>query len=335
MSGLLTSWDGGWYRFIADSGYPASGHGDLHRFAFFPGYPSLIRAFDWVLPGGSAVAALVASLLTGALATVAVWLLARDRFDVGVANTAAWLFVFFPTSAVLSMAYSEGLLIAASALALWAIERRWWLWAGLASSVAGFTRLNGAVVVGICVVAAAIELTRRWSWRPVVAMVVAPAGFVGFVIMVHGRTGDWLAFAHAQSLWGQSFDGFGTLFRSIRDLMTTSAAWRSAVPVMAAAAVVYLLVGLVMMWRQRPLPWHWWVFTLCTGVLALTPSMPISSLRYSFAAFPVLIAVAPELRTRNRLTVVVAVSAVLLGALTTGWFIGSVQAGSGMAAYQP
>jgi Gpi18-like mannosyltransferase len=337
VSTVLTSWDGAWYRFIATSGYPAAGttEGVGNRFAFFPAYPAVIRGFDILLPGGSAIAALCASFVVGAAATVAVWLMARDVVGRDTADDTALLFVFFPVAMVLTMAYSEGLLIAASAFSLWALRRQMWAFAGVAAMVAGGTRFNGLVVVGICMLTAGIELVRRRSPTAVLALLLPPVGFGLFVAMQRARTGDWLAFFHTQSIWGQDFEWFRPVFRALGDLLTRTDAWHNPVPVLGTAALVYFAGGLALMWWQKGVPWQWWAFTIGTGVLALTPGMPISSLRYMYPAVPILVATAVALRDRRWVAVAAASSAVVMGALAVYYFVGSLQIARGLPAFQP
>jgi len=78
----LVSWDGFWYLEIASSGYPSNIPANVTYFmlearaAFFPGFPMIIRIADAVLPWGQPEAALIANIVLGATAVLAVGALA-------------------------------------------------------------------------------------------------------------------------------------------------------------------------------------------------------------------------------------------------------------------
>src|SRR5581483_9863412 len=91
---VLTEWDGAWYVWVADRGYPTAGQLSHHLsdVAFFPLFPMLIPATARVT-----------------------WHLSARLAGRRVADRAVALFVFFPGAFVLSMAYAEPLMLAASA----------------------------------------------------------------------------------------------------------------------------------------------------------------------------------------------------------------------------
>ena len=85
---VLTSWDGRWYLELIRRGYPDSIPADITyeqleaRAAFFPVYPWIARAADWVLPGGDTLAAILVNVVLGAVAVLMVGLLARELYGV-------------------------------------------------------------------------------------------------------------------------------------------------------------------------------------------------------------------------------------------------------------
>src|SRR4051812_26662339 len=68
---LLSRYDGGWFRVIATDGYPSDLHPPIYydlrveRYAFFPGYPMVLRSVRWALPLGSAWSGILVSLVAG------------------------------------------------------------------------------------------------------------------------------------------------------------------------------------------------------------------------------------------------------------------------------
>jgi hypothetical protein len=117
----FVAWDGQWYVRIAQWGYHsyAIQYTDTlahHDFAFYPGWPLLIRAVSLggILPyDGTAI--VLANVLFVAAAVV-LFRFFEDRFDGRVALWATWLLCFNPAAYVLSMAYSEPLFLLTAGL---------------------------------------------------------------------------------------------------------------------------------------------------------------------------------------------------------------------------
>ena len=215
---LLTGWDSRWYMSIADHGYapppPLSSTGvytKLSDLAFFPLFPATIKIFSWALD--TRVAALVAALVAGAVAAVlmALWAQPRAGAPGAVALVAMWS--LWPSSVVLSMGYSEALFSATVAGCLLGLQRRSYVWAAVACSLAGLTRSIGAALV---VALVAVLIARRpplRQWLP--AVLLAPLGLLlalGHVALVTGHIDGW--YWVERTKWRSGFDG-GTSMVSI------------------------------------------------------------------------------------------------------------------------
>ena len=200
ITSVFTSWDGRWYLELVRLGYPENIPANITyeqteaRAAFFPMYPGAVRILDSVLPGGDTAAALMLNFVLGAVAVVLVGLLARRVFSASVAARAMVLFAVFPGSFVLSFAYSEALFIVFAASCLLLLLDEQWLLAGLAAALATATRPNGVAIVFACLVAAAIAIKTKRQWSSLLAVVLAPIGFIGFQLYVDeaaGERGAW------------------------------------------------------------------------------------------------------------------------------------------------
>ncbi len=207
---VLTSWDGMWYFRIVRSGYPTeippgvTFHVEEARAAFFPVYPLLVRWIDPVLPGGDVAAGILLNLVLGALAVYLVGVLARDLFGIRVAERSMVLMALFPGSFVLLFTYSEAALLVVAAGCLIALGRRQWLLAGLLAAIGTATRPNGVALVIACLVAAVLAIRDRREWRSLVAVVLAPVGFVGFHLFLGRHTGELDAWFRVQrEAWGE------------------------------------------------------------------------------------------------------------------------------------
>jgi hypothetical protein len=122
---LTTTWDGGWYWYIAQTGYPstlpltAAGGVDTNQWAFLPVYPMLVKLLTFGVVPWPAMAFIV-SLLAGFGAAVLLGALLRPHLGDGRAVFAVAVFAFSPLAFVLETAYAEslGLLLLLAALLL-------------------------------------------------------------------------------------------------------------------------------------------------------------------------------------------------------------------------
>lgn len=165
-------YDAGWYRQIAETGYPAElprdaqGLVQQNPWAFFPLYPMFVRGVMTVTGGTWVVVAPTVALLLGGAAMLLVHEVVRYGAPRAVAArpglplATVAVVCAFPTAAVLQVAYTESaalLLVAASLLLL---VRRRYGWAALAVLALGFTRAVALPMAAVVVVHAAV----RW-WR--------------------------------------------------------------------------------------------------------------------------------------------------------------------------
>ncbi|WP_420453724.1 glycosyltransferase family 39 protein [Ilumatobacter sp.] len=296
MTGVFTQWDGAWYLELARRGYPESVPADITfnqleaRAAFFPLFPSAVRVVDAVLPGGDTMAALGLNLVLGAVSVVLVGLLAARVFDDAVAARAMVLYAVFPGSFVLSFAYSEALFVVlAAACLLFLLDERWLL-AGLAAALATATRPNGVAIAVACLVAAIVAIRRRRDWSSLVAVALAPLGFVLFqldVDRIAGERGIWFRVQTEAWSEGTSY-GMTAIGNSVGFLTSPFDSPADALTVLSLVALAIMVVAAV----RRPLPWPWVAFSAVVVVLMLLPETVTARPRFVFTAFPLFIAVA-------------------------------------------
>ena len=266
---IATLRDGWWYLKLANYGYsdtlrsPATNLSDTaHSYsdwAFFPGYPLLIKATHGVTTLPYLPSTLIAASVTGLLAVWAMYLLGETFGGVRVARGSALLFAAWPGSAALTFPYSEGLFLAATAGSLALLLRRRWIAAGLLGAVATATRPTGLALVAAALVVAVVAIVRERDWRPLVTPILASTGATAFVIFGWVRTGDVMAWRHAENLWGQQLDFSKELVTTFGRMLTTlhatlaSPPWRTQL--IGTLVMVFGFLGLVAMavalWRQR------------------------------------------------------------------------------------
>ncbi len=296
VSDVLTSWDGLWYLAVARDGYPTSIPENVNfeqmeaRAAFFPMFPGAIRLADSLVPGGDTVAALLLNLVLGALAVLLVGLLAREIADTTVATRAMVLFAVFPGSFVLSFAYAEALMIVFAGCCLLFLRDERWLLAGLAGALATATRPNGVAIVAACALAAVFAIRRDRQWKALLAPLLAPLGFIGFMLYVDAVAGERGAWFRVQTeAWGEGVSFGWTAVRSVGEFVTDPLA--SPTGALTVASIVAVTFMAWASWRVR-LPWEWLAYSAVIVAMVLLPETVTIRPRFVFAAFPLFIGVA-------------------------------------------
>jgi Dolichyl-phosphate-mannose-protein mannosyltransferase len=264
--GVLTAWDGRWYRIVASTGYLLV-PGRQSDPAFFPLFPILLRA-GHELGFGYSASGLVIANLSFLVALVAFYRLSRELLDEDLAHRATVYLALFPFGYVFSMVYPESLVLALVALAALAgLRGRWWLAAGCAAA-ATLARPEGAFVA---LPLLAIAWRQRRELTPIgrglaAAAVAAPAVALGsFSLYLSRVVGDPLAWSEAQRAWGRRFEWLG-VWRAFSDLGHD--AGKNAWVIRDLVAVVVYLVLLAAAVRVG-VSWPWLVGGTAIVVLPL------------------------------------------------------------------
>ena len=296
MLDVLTSWDGLWYLRIIRSGYPRSVQPNVTydvsdaRAAFFPSYPMLVRFVDKVLPGGDTTAALFTNFVLGAIAVLLVGVLARELFGIRVAERSMILMALFPGSFVLSFAYTEALLLALAAGCMWCLLKRQWALAGVLAAIGTATRPNGIALIAACAIASFFAIRDRREWRSLVAPLLAPIGFIGFMLWIDAHTGERGVWFRVQTeAWGEGTSFGLTAVR--RTLKAFTHPLTSPTNTITAVSVVTMVLLLWFLNKHR-LPSYCNAYVAVVLLLMLLPSTVTARPRFVFTAFPLLIAAA-------------------------------------------
>jgi hypothetical protein len=332
------SWDGVWFRDIADFGYvdkiPVSPTGKPYwtNVEFFPGYPWTVRIVS-DLTGLSALnAGMVVTLLSGAVAAWGLYALGRELTGSHrVATLFALLWAVAPGSMVLTMVYSEALFTAFASWGLLAVVRRQWGLACVLCLFAGLTRNTAfALVAALGVATLAIVLRRRedgarvglWApeaRRPMLATLVSPLACVGFIAWV-----GWLAGRPDGWMWIQD-----KAFNLRMDWGISTVQWMNKYlthlgrPIYVVCTFVIILSVALMIWsfRDRRVPLSVHVYGGVVMFLALTTSNGWffhSKPRFMLPAFTIVL---PLARLMAKWPRGVVVSVLVAGAAFAGWYV--------------
>jgi hypothetical protein len=293
------AWDGGWYLSIAARGYhpfpiqpgPVGGHYD---FAFFPGWPILIRVSTLgFLPAGVTSVLLADLLFVGA--AVLIWRLIADRYGHFAATGAVALLAFSPPAYVFSMAYSEPLFLVVAAL--YFLSRAGGLRRPLLAASAMLVRIDGLAVVA----SAAARAVRSGGQERRSALLSAAAGGAAFAawwvfiaLLVHDPWG----FMRASPHWGRR-TGLLEYLAVLRHLAPQDVAWLGFAGLVLAGSL--LAVG-----RDLELG----TYSLTVLALTLLPGGLVGSLpRYAVVAFPAFAGLSERLGRRGTALLLVAFAA--------------------------
>ena len=281
--GLLTTWDGRWYRIVAERGYLLV-PGRQSDPAFFPLLPILLSTLH-ALGLSLAWAGLVLSNLAFLAGLIVFYELGRLLLPEADARRAACYVALFPVGFVFSMIYPEALAFTALALACLLAARGRWLLSALAIAAATLTRPEGVfAALPIALLAArawpALRLSERS--RAVAAVLAGPAALAAYPLYLWWSIGDPRAWQQAERDWGRTFR-FDGWVRALQHLSTHPQADNLAL-VGAVFCGVYL-VALVVAWRAG-IPFAWIAFGALLVVLPPFSGSFTADGRFGLLALP-------------------------------------------------
>lgn len=333
---LYGSWDARWYQDVMEYGYdrtvggvPGTWHA-WSNLAFFPLYPALCRAAAAVLPVGPAQACWLVALTASMAAAWLIFLIGHrlHRRRTGVILAVLW--GCLPHALVENMAYTESLFTALAAAALYAALTRRWAGAGLFAALAGLTRPTGvalAAAVSLSAALAAVQALRRprtgpwWrpALRPALGALLAPAGWLAFVVWVGLRLHRADGYFAVQESWGNRFSKGGYLLRRFRWVFLGPRG--GSVPVAYVVVTLVVLAGLglfaLCLVQRQPLPLLLFSGALL-AVLTFGAGAYIARARFLLPAFPLLLPLARVLARTHPRTITLTLTAAALSSALYG-----------------
>ena len=288
----FTAWDGQWYLRIAQTGYHAAAvqpgpHGGHHDFAFYPGWPLLIRLVSLTgVPIGPAAVLLANGLFI--VAAVLVFALFAEHFGEVTAGLGTALLAFSPPAYVFSMAYSEPLFVLLAALSFLAARRRW---RPAFAALAMFVRVTGLAIAASAVVTMLME--RRWTLVRVLSVVAVAAAFGLWWIFIWRLTGHFTGWFRGSPSW-ERVTGVTAIVRALPHLDAIRVAWLGFVALMVGASVLLLRRNLEL-----------GVYSLAAIGMSVVGAPLASMPRHSMVAFPAFALLAERLGRRASIALIV------------------------------
>jgi hypothetical protein len=285
------------------------GHVAGSTVAFFPLFPLAIRWMSQLTGLAYLASGMILSELTGLVAMMGVWALARHYLDQSAADRATLLVALFPGSFVLSLVYSEGFAISFLAFGLLALLQRRWLLAGLLGLLATATTPVALAFEVSCLWCAYRAIADERNWRSLVAPILAPLGFLSYQLWLWWHTGNPAAWRVTERGGWKSYPSLVYPVHIITTFVRDPIAVTKTGDILVVGTVA-TVIGAVIAIRSR-LPMPALLYGLAAAGLGLI-SAPIGLRpRFIFLAFPLIMAVGARLAGRAYV-VLVSLSTVLL-----------------------
>lgn len=338
FTGAIAVWqrkDAQWYLLIAKQGYVDTPHAPYpHLWAnFFPLYPLLIHVVAqffalFPLADPYAIAGMLISWITFAVACVGLYRLTSRFFGQSVAVGATLLLAVFPFSLYYGAAYTEAPYLA---LAVWAFvfieQRQWWAASALAG-LACAVRPPG-LLIGACV-ALAYLLDWYLNYRPlrlnILALALTPLGLFAYMFYCWARWGQPFAYVTASQLgWHGGHLQTGGL-RFVAHALIHTPSWlgtRDGNHILDYFAILLMLGFLALI----PLVWRRLgpIYALFTFASVAAPILDFSNAnslgRYLSVVFPIFMLLAFALRERPRLLAALSVVSGIVLILCATYFV--------------
>lgn len=222
---LWARWDSWYYFTIITHGYQmVAGH--INNVTFFPLYPLLWRAVEYLTHLPRLMAGVLTANLAAAAGCLALWRWIANEYGESRATYALVALLAFPSSFFLIAAYSDSTLLLCLALSLLAASHKRWGWAALAAACASAARPVGILLWPVLL----------WRWyankkerrpRDLVTLLILPSlGLVLFSLYLWRATGDPLGWLHNQAWAFRNFALPTTLLqRYIRNITLYRPYW--------------------------------------------------------------------------------------------------------------
>jgi hypothetical protein len=290
--GVITNWDGQWYKSIAIDGYQlaSGGQGDSNKswaWAFLPVFPMTVRGVMWLTGMGFAEAASVVNFIAGGAAMVVMYKLLEGPGGRFLAASGVALTCTFISAPILQAAYSESFALLMVCCALLMIRLRRYGWAMVATVLLALTRL---ITPGLTIVVAvhAVHRLRRRREDPLSTPESAWLVALGLV-----SVGDvWLWSSFVTILYGSGTDA-STRAQGIAERL--SLGWYSDLHTLigwsGTAFLVLASITLVLFSISPRMTGSWglevrtWLSAYPIFILAVTP-VTSGLYRYLLLAFP-------------------------------------------------
>lgn len=309
-------WDSGWYINIALHGYSDEIFNVYRNTAFCPLYPLLIKGLTYLV-GNAHIAGMLISNISLLAASLILYKLISDRFDLDTAQKSLLLLLLNPFSFFFSAVYTESLFLLLVVLVFYFGDQKKWLPAALCAAAAGATRLVGILTV-IPLLYFYFE-SIEFKWRKIRADIlwfgISLLGIAGFMLFQALKFGDPFLFVKSQNSpgWKEGVSILSAL-DALRISFSGDALKTGEFPAVYLVHILAFLIGLsILIVTRRKLHPAWWIWGLLT--LLVSFSVWISVGRFLIVIFPLYVGTSLLFKGK-RLNAVLYISVIFLSLFT-------------------
>lgn len=306
---LWTKVDSQHYLDIAEEWYLSEGEWDrLVQLVFLPGYPLVVRLFNFLTDDYLHTGMLVSALSFAGGGSV-LYCLARLDGDHGQALRVVKYACLFPGAFFFAAPMSESLFFLLSVSCVYCGRRGHWLPAGLLGALASFTRSLGLTLV-IPVFFDFLEFLRTAGEKPPgktvakgLCLCIIPLGFLAYCCICRAVSGQWFKFLEYQSVhWHQSLGLFFNtaayqMEYAIADFQTLD--YEGLIGLWIPNLLCSFLSLTVMLLAARKLHAGYTAYFIGYFVIAIGATWLLSAPRYLAACFPVSMGLAAVTEKRS------------------------------------
>jgi hypothetical protein len=279
------NFDGVHYLSIAANGYGYA------QQAFFPLYPKLISIISKTFIGAD----LGSVLISLACFTVGLYYFSKlIRMDLSE-NATKWTIIsllIFPVSFYFSAAYTEGLFFLLCILSFYNARKSRWLLASIFGFLASYTRVVGVMLFPALIIEWLIQY-RQHVFKNILSiswLLIIPAGLFIYMFYLQQTTGDALAFAHVQKLFGQGRSDeivliYQVIWRYLKMIFTVDRTNPLYITIWLEfiTGISFLAISLVSLFKSRP---SYAIFSFLSYLLPTLSGVFTSVPRYVLICFP-------------------------------------------------
>ena len=288
---LWIHWDTRHYMNIAENGYTAVGDERL-QLVFFPLYPLLMRAFSVLTGGDVFYGGLLVSLLCSTVSAGLLYDLVCRLYGEKSGALAVAYFLLSPLSVFLCCAYTEALFICLTLAAIVLLYRGHpWL-AAVCGMLSAFTRMPGAVVAGLFIIAAIGQFGKGKLRARDVASCVAQVMivFMGLVLywgINYVVTGDPMTYlTYQKENWYQAPGSFWQTTENTAYYFLTTMGDGDWLYTWGFQLLCIFYVYALLAAGQRKLPFDLAAYSFVYVAVVLAPTWLLSGPRYLYALAP-------------------------------------------------
>ncbi len=220
---------------------------------------------------------------------VGVWLLIRAYADEHAADRGTLMLAVFPGSFVLSLVYSEGLVLTFVAFGLLALMRKRWLLAGVLGMLATATTPIALAFEVSCLWCAYREVTRDRNWRSLAAPILTPLGFLSYQVWLWVHTGNVSAWRLTERGGWKSYPSLVYAAHTVGVFLKDPIATNKTDDLLFVCTVLTVIAAVIAIRARLPIPML--LYGLVAAGIAFVSAPVGLRPRFIFLAFPLIVAV--------------------------------------------